>query len=677
MPKRSPIRVAPGVEPTPDNTNKNTIHWTDADGVRFDRDGRLQELDDYTAITYNDSASVSGCSRSVYNYYVANGNLSYSVIGTHQKLYALLGNVLTNITPLSTTTTAIANSLDNHYDTLSSAPVATVDGSTTVTITDTATLLQAGDSVTLSGATATNGVPAGDINTTHTVVAVPTANTFTIIVSTAATSTGSGGGASVARASGILTVNATAHAQSDGDRVKLASATAVGGIDAVEINKEFIIRNSQTNTFEVVTDDVATSSVTGGGGASTTYQKEIDDGQCDSSPGYGAGMGLAGAGLAGTGRAGTNPISPRIWSFGIYGTLLVLTPGGQTGAYSWDGDTSEAPALITNAPTAINWLYVTNNILVTLGDSDVGERRKWSGQSGLTTWTTAANNKAGEDDIEGATKFISQIQVSGEDLLFTKNQVWVDQYTTSTLVFRNRQLTDDDGLVGPNARVVHDGVAYWMGNRNFYRYYGGRPEIIPKCTLRDYVYNRLNETQKEKCWAEVRTEYGEVWFWYPSTESTEIDSYVIFNPQTGTWTPGGMVRTAVAKGIKYDAPRLIDSSGALYLHEQGDDSGTNDITVTIYTRYDKRGATERTFGPKTVSSTDTRVYFRAKGNMRKYRLEGTGAGGNTWYVESNWAMIGEGDDTYTILYTYPDSVQASNPFQMGRWIEEIALEGAR
>ena len=101
-------------------------------------------------------------------------------------------------------------------------------------------------------------------------------------MNTEATSTGSGGGASVINVSAIVTVTATAHSMSNGDRTALYGCPAnFGGIQASEINDEHIIRNVQTNTFDVVLSTRSTptgTSTTGGGSSVMTSQKQIDAG---------------------------------------------------------------------------------------------------------------------------------------------------------------------------------------------------------------------------------------------------------------------------------------------------------------------------------------------------------------------------------------------------------------
>ena len=181
------IISTPGVQPSTDFTSASTPHFVAADKVRF-VDGFPEKIGGWQSVTLNNSDPVNGCARSIFSYSLT-GNGRY-IIGTHLNLYYLIGSQLTNITPSVTATTAIANSLDSNFATLANNPVATVSGSNVVTITDTATKVRAADTLTLSGSSAVNGVPAGEINTTH-FIRTQSTNSYTFNVSTNATSTGS------------------------------------------------------------------------------------------------------------------------------------------------------------------------------------------------------------------------------------------------------------------------------------------------------------------------------------------------------------------------------------------------------------------------------------------------------------------------------------------------------
>ena len=79
--------------------------------------------------------------------------------------------------------------------------------------------------------------------------------------------------------SGIITVTANSHGSKAGNYVTLAGATAVDGITADEINKNFeILTAPDANTFTVDTGGAASSGSTAGGGSSVTAAMEIDIG---------------------------------------------------------------------------------------------------------------------------------------------------------------------------------------------------------------------------------------------------------------------------------------------------------------------------------------------------------------------------------------------------------------
>lgn len=652
-----PIQILAGVEPSTDKPTASTQHYTFADKIRF-KDGLPEKIGGWVQLEYNQGDSISGAPRSLFSY-VLSGIPRY-LIGTNTRLYDLVGGDATNITPVVTATTAIANSLDTYYATLGNDPIATTDTSTDIIITDTAHKFEVNDTVTLSGAATTNGVPAGEINVAHLVRAITT-DTYTVTVSTAATSTGSGGGASVVRSSGILTVAATANGLANGDRVKILAATATGGITAIQINLEFIVRDVAANAFDIVTGGTATSSVSGGGGASTTYQKPIDAGAVDAAAASGYGAGLYGVGLYGVSKTSTAIIAPRIWSHDRFGDLTVSTPGGGTGVYSWAGVTTTAPALVANAPTTVNYTFVTNNICVVLG-YDTGAAAansngiSWSAQGGLTNWTTG---QSGSDTIEGAGEFLTHASVRGENLLFTLTQTYIFRYIGGQFIFQTSQLDNSIGCIAQNARCVANGVVYWMGLNNFYMYRGGNVEVIPsnsgsESTILNYVFSDMNNAQQSKVFVWYNPEFREVWFHYPSSGSDEPDRIARYNIDERHWTPDTLDRTAAEyPSIITQNPYLITEDGLTYIHENGlndDTSGmswqlttsriyggdntvqhqafipdynlTGNMTVSLK-MYDYPLSSVKQTGTYTITSSTERVTTEQNGRYWQYVLSGS------------------------------------------------------
>lgn len=669
-----PLDVAPGVCPPTDCTEAATQQYTSADKIRF-VNGLPRKIGGWKRILFDDGDTIEGCVRAIFS-----GTLDEKVqtlLGGDKALYGLQGSSLNNITPLLTTTNAIANSLDTHYDTLGSDPLATTSGSDEVVVTDSeAANYQAGDTYTLSGATATGGIGAPEFNKDHIVRSVGS-GTITIKTTSSATSTTTGGGASVVRTSGLLTVNATGHGQADNDRVKLASATDTGGITAAQINLEFQIRNSTTNTFDVMTAGSATSSVTSGGGASTTYQKQIADGLCDETSGQGYGMGRYGTGLYGTALvSATGRRFPRLWFFDQFGENIVMTPGNGTGIYSWDGDLTVAPTLVSNAPTENNYVFVSDNILVSLGADGERNKIKASDQGDITQWTASSTNQVFEDFIEGAGRLWSHVSLNGTNLIFTKNQCYTFRYIGLPFVWQIR-FKDNIGCIAPNARVVVKGVAYWMGENNFYEWRGGNIEVTPsnipgtpQTTLLNYVFKDINRAQASKCFAWYNKRYDEIWYHYPSEGSDEIDRVARYHVTERHWTPDTFDRLAAEyPNINLQFPRLIDSNGNFYRHEVGVDDDESAMAWSLKTNLRDFGTDnvlQEAIIPDSIQNGD--ITFKV--DAYSYPQSATAKNTKTVTVTPTTEFISLDIDGRFLQYTFNGNVLGQD-WIMGQWLEPL------
>lgn len=572
-----PLDCLPGVEPIQDNTAFNTKHYSFSEMIRF-QDGKPQKIGGWNEQTFDGGATIEGKVRSIYS--TVFSNRVQTIIGTHKKLYNVSGSVLTNITPVTVTTIAIANSLATHYATLANNPITTVNGSNVVTIADTeAAKFVDGDFVTLSGAAAVGGIGAGALNAEHMIRSIGV-NSYTIRVGTTATSSTSGGGASVVRSSGLITVTHNAHGQANEDRVYIQGAGNTGGILAAEINTGLIIRNIAANTFDIMTVGTATSSVSASGGASTVYSQEIPEGNENEVFGQGYGMGLYGVGLYGTALLSASGRSyPRIWFIDRYGDYIITTPGQQTPVYQWDGSTSNGPVPVPNAPTAVNYSFISDNTLVTFGAGGVANKIFSSNQGDIENWTASSLNTVFEDNVEGAGRLLSHANANGINVIWTEQRSYTMRFVGKDAgVWAIRSL-EPIGIIAPMARISVNGIIVWMGLENFYMYRGGSVEIVPsnsinESTLLDYVFDDLNFSQKSKCFAWYNKQFNEVWFHYPSNASMEPDRVAVVNVKDFTWWPLEMDRTAAeSPENNLTVPRLATPESLIYRHE----SGTDDV----------------------------------------------------------------------------------------------------
>lgn len=667
-----PIDTIIGVQPPTDKTPVSTEHYIYAEKIR-DVNGIPQKIGGWDRIIFDYDDEIDGVCRSVYTDFI-NGKY-YTVLGTNTKLYSLIGSRLTNITPLETTPVAVPDSLDTHYGTLAANPIESESGSLYVWVNDAEyDLFQVGDIVTISGATAFAGLTIGDLNGDFLIREKDTGK-YKIYVGAAANATTTGGGASVNRTSGLLTVSSTAHGQTNGDRVKIDGAADTGGILAAEINAEFNIRNVLTDSFDVMTQGVASSSVTGGGGAGVEYYEEIPDGLVNETNAQGYGAGLYGVGLYGTALLSTTSRSyPRIWFDDRYGDTIIMTPGNQTGLYQWQGDVETAPELITNAPTEINYAFVSNNIIVTFGADGIENRVFACDQNNITQWSSSSTNQVFEDDIEGAGRLTSHCPVKDYNLIFTEYKTYIFKYIGLPFVWSITPLDETIGLIAPMARCSVKGMAFWMGQENFYMYRGGVVEVIPantqdQCTALKYVYNDLNWGQKSKIFAWYNKQYNEVWFHYPSASSNEPNRVVRVNLLSFAWWIDTMDRTAAEyPNVKLVNPRLINVD-VLYQHESGDNADGEPMPFTI--------------------TTDRRYYDKATQNIVRV-IPDTGIEGNISLTVEGFLFPVSATPVYSKTFTVSDEdikleslnngrfyeytwagEELNQSWMMGTWFEEV------
>lgn len=583
-----PLQIEAGVRPLTEGTALTTNQWIYANGIRF-VNGFPQKRGGFQSISFNYGKMVTGACRSIFSCDFLNNIIT--LFGTHTRLFVLQNQTLTNITPLTTTTTAVSNSLATLYGTLANNPLTTVAGSSLVTVADTsAGRFTAGDFTTLSGATTVGGIAIGNLNIEATITSVaPNGLSYVIQAAAAATTSATGGGNAVVRACGLINVTSAAHGLPNGDRVGLSAATASGGITTGQINIQNIIRNVATNSFDVMTTGTATSAVTAAGGTGTVYTQQISAGLQNAQGGAGYGQGLYGQGLYGTAlSSGSSYSQPQIWFWcqQQFSNVLIGTPGNQQGVYEWAGNTATAPVLTANAPTAVNYVFISDDTVITFGNVN-GNRIKTSNVFDRTNWTSSSSNTVFVEDLEGAGMLISHLNANNVNVIFTTTQCYTMTNIGGNAIWSIQPLNLEVGIIGPIARVVVNGVGYWMGQQNFYMWMGAAIMIIPantqaSCTLLKYIFQNMNRAQSSKFYAVHKEMFNEIEFHYASATSNECDSVVRLNLYDFSWTMDTDDRTAYEYPVVNQVyPISISSEDVVYFEEKGTDADGAALPFTL------------------------------------------------------------------------------------------------
>lgn len=397
-----------------------------------------------------------------------------------------------------------------------------------------------------------------------------------------------------AAGSSIVTgTTAVAHGAAVGDYVTISGATGFDGVLAASLNQELeILSTPTTTTFTVDTGDACTAGGVTGGGAAVTFAFQIAVGSDVSVSGTGWGVGTWGRGAWGSealvSAGSANQI--RLWSLANYGEDLVLAVRGG-GIYYWDATaslTTRAVALDTlpgasGVPAQVGTVLVTQDRhMIALGATEIVSGDfdplliRWSNQEDIPNWTPTSTNTSGDFRLTSGSYIVTGQATRDEVLVWTDVSLHSMRYSGPPYTFDIRQIGDNTSIVGPNAAVTANNVTYWMGRDKFY-VYNGTLQTLP-CSVRRYVFDNIDRAQATQIHAGLNDQHSEIWWFYCSQGSNEIDKYVVFNYAEQVWYYGNMQRSAwVNASIRGQPYAAWD--GYLYAHEEGvDDGSTNPET---------------------------------------------------------------------------------------------------
>lgn len=505
------LQFRPGIiRDVPSYTNGGG--WWDGNLVRF-KNGFPQPVggwQKYASVQFN------GTCRDLISW-VALSGINYIGIGTTTKYYVEKGGVLEDITPLRATEVL-------------TGPFSATNGSTVLTVTDASHGCQVGDFVTFSGATGLGGnVTAAILNQEYQVATVPSANTYTVVLSVTANSSDSGNGGTV-----------TAKYQ-----IAIGLDTQVGGVgwgagtwgrggwgSATTVSIGSSLRLWSSDNF----------------GQDLIYCVR-NGGIYYWSPSYGGGVrGDALSSLT------TDPACPTI------GALVRISENerhvivfGGNNYFNNDGsiNNSQDPLLV-----------------------------KWSNQEDYTTWSPSATNTAGDLRLGSGTKIVHAVETKREILVWTDSALYSMQYIGPPYTYGINQIAANTTVLGFNSFANVEDVVFWMGNGKFY-VYDGRTSELP-CPIQKYIFDNFNYEQSDKVFAAVNSKFNEVTWFYPSGSSSENDVYVTFNYAEKAWTYGTLARTAWIDRGTEEYPIGASPDHYLYNHELGTDDGSTNPFSPIH-----------------------------------------------------------------------------------------------
>ena len=139
-------------------------------------------------------------------------------------------------------------------------------------------------------------------------------------------------------------------------------------------------------------------------------------------------------------------------------------------------------------------------------------------------------------------------------------------------VFGQTMISQNVTIIGPNTVTAMGDTVFWMGNNTFYTY-DGRVSTLP-CPVRNFIFQDLKFSDRNKFFAATNYEFNEVMFFYVSEDSEDIDKYVIYNTQEQVWYTGTLARTAWIDRSIREFPVAAATDGFVFQHDNGLDDGS-------------------------------------------------------------------------------------------------------
>jgi hypothetical protein len=542
------IKFAPGIDKQ-DTSVGAEGRWVDSDNVRF-RYGLPEKVGGWQSLLTD---TIVGVARKQHAFVDTDGN-RYVAIGTDKFLLLYFEGQLFDITPLATAITGATF---------------TFNGTTTVTLTTSADHgIAVGDIIRLSSTTlpgGTTGVTTATFNDINfQVLSVPTSTTLTIQAATAGSASSGGSvtitpyevvgpaaqsygyGFGIGNYGGTITgvvqteldgsLNAdTAGTGGSGTAVTVDSTTGFDSAGTILVGSELITYTSKSSTqflgITRGTNGTATAGTSNGQAHSTNSVVQ----NATNFTGFGSAV-----------QASTVTLEPGLWSLSNFGEVLVATiANGKT--FTWNAgaanptgtraSTSTSGFETTNNPTATRVTLIsptTRHLIhfgteVTIGSPTTQDDMliRFSVDEDINNYTPEATNTAGTQRLQDGTKIMGSLVAKENILVWTDNALYAMKFVGAPFTFGFEQVGTNCGLIGKNAAIEIDGVAYWMGNNGFFSF-DGTVNTLP-CSVEDYVYDDIDTTKGQQVCAGINNLFTEVIWWYPTANSAFNDRYVVYN----------------------------------------------------------------------------------------------------------------------------------------------------
>ena len=271
------------------------------------------------------------------------------------------------------------------------------------------------------------------------------------------------------------------------------------------------------------------------------------------------------------------------FAFTNFGELLLFVSGSDGKVYQWSpqgGGNHSTPDTIatqvTNSPTNASGVLVTNERhVLCFGAANNPRKISWSSRETLTDWTPTATNSAGDLEVVTGGEVLGGVKYGTDVIVFTDVGINKVYYTGAPFIYGIQEAGQNCRAASMRTVVNAGDFICWMGDNSFYLY-NGRVQKIPS-DVHDFVFDNINYQYRRAATGGHNQLFSEVWWFFPSGESTVPNKYIIWNYKEQHWSIGELDRSFwIDQGV-FDYPISGDSTGLIYEHETNTLQGSHNI----------------------------------------------------------------------------------------------------
>lgn len=146
---------------------------------------------------------------------------------------------------------------------------------------------------------------------------------------------------------------------------------------------------------------------------------------------------------------------------------------------------------------------------------------------------------------------------------YKNNSMYLGRYVGPPLIWAWQRIPGDIGCSGPESVVVIGTQHFFIGPSDIYVFDGTVPRPIG-APVREWFFEELNATHRDKIVGVSDLARDLVYWYYPSTASTDgaLDSLLVYNFRTGQW---GKQAVSIQAAVAYSSGQVTyDGLGTLY-----------------------------------------------------------------------------------------------------------------